>query len=340
MARLPVDQFIRLSRQMPVIDVRSPAEHASGHIPGAHNIPLFDNEERKQIGTTYKQISRKEALLQGLDLVGPKMRSFVEQTQAISSDREVLVHCWRGGMRSESFAWLLNMAGFRTHTLEGGYKAYRNHMHTAFEQANNIIILSGETGSGKTAILHALTALGEQVIDLEKLANHRGSAFGHIGLEPQPTTEQFHNNLYHAWQELDTSRRVWLEDESFNIGQVKLPPALWSRMETAPVIKITLPREVRVHRLVEEYGRLDKALLQSAILKLERRLGGLKTKEAIEALETGQLAAVADILLHYYDKGYQRCLARKPNNATIKEVLSDTGDAEANAVRIMGLVKR
>lgn len=337
MARLSVDQFIFKSWQLPVIDVRSPAEYQQGHIPGAHSIPLFENEERKQVGTTYKQIGKEEALLQGLDLVGPKMRSFVEQAQRLAPTQELLVHCWRGGMRSESFAWLLQLAGIRVHTLEGGYKAYRRRMQELFYQAENIVVLSGETGSGKTAILHALAEVGEQIIDLEKLAHHRGSAFGNIGMGPQPTTEQFHNNLFYHWYQLDPRRRVWLEDESFSIGQVKLPHALWERMKAAPVVKLTLPKALRIQRLVEEYGMLPAPALKQAILKIERRLGGLETQQALQALDKGHLAEVAGILLYYYDKGYERCMARK-NNPMILEIVSDTGDTHSNAQKIIAQV--
>lgn len=333
MGKLSVAAFLDKSKKLPVIDVRSPAEYAEGHIPGAVNIPLFDNEERKKVGTTYKQVGQKEAFLLGLELVGPKMRSFVEKAQQIALEGETLVHCWRGGMRSESFAWLLNTAGIKAYTLEGGYKAYRKHALAAFQQFPNLIVLTGETGSGKTNILHALAELGEQVIDLEAIARHRGSAFGGIGLGNQPTTEQFHNNLYQYWCTLDTTKPVWIEDESFCIGQVKLPHELWDQMVKAPVVKVTLPKNIRIKRLVEEYGKYDRNTLRSAILKIQKRLGGLHTQQAIEALENDRLEEVADILLYYYDKSYQRCFNKK-DTKFIKEILCSTDDPFVNALNI------
>lgn len=334
MGKLPVTTFLNKSKKLPVIDVRSPAEYAEGHIPGAVNIPVFDNEERKQIGTTYKQVGQREAILLGLELVGPKMRIFVEKAQKVAPKGEALVHCWRGGMRSESFAWLLNTAGIKAYTLEGGYKAYRKYLLSAFQQFPNLMVLTGETGSGKTNILHALAELGEQVIDLEAIAHHRGSAFGGIGLGSQPTTEQFHNNLYYDWHTLDTTKRIWVEDESFCIGKVKLPHELWDQMAKAPVVRITLPKPVRIKRLVEEYGKYDSNTLRSAILKIQKRLGGLHTQKAIEALENQRLEEASDILLYYYDKSYQRCLTKK-DTKIIKEILCTTDDPHVNALKII-----
>lgn len=333
MVKLLVDIFLNKSKNLPVIDVRSPAEYAEGHIPGAYNIPLFDNGERKQVGTTYKQQGKEEALLLGLDLVGPKMRFFVEKAQQVAPERETLVYCWRGGMRSESFAWLLNMAGIKAHTLEGGYKAYRRHLLTAFQQPRNLIILTGETGSGKTAILQALAELGEQVVDLEAIAHHRGSAFGGIGMGEQPTTEQFHNDLYHRWQTLDPAKKIWVEDESFSIGKVKIPHELWDQMDQASVVKVNLPKPLRIKRLVEEYGKYDRSALRLAILKIQKRLGGLRIRQATEALEDDRLEEVAAILLDYYDKSYQRCLAKK-DSKSMKEVLCTAEDPYMNALKV------
>lgn len=333
MGKLSVDIFLDKSCNLPVIDVRSPGEYAAGHIPGAHNIPLFDNEERAQVGTSYKQTGREEAILLGLDLIGPKMRSFVEKARSLAPAGEALVHCWRGGMRSESFAWLLNTAGIKAHTLTGGYKAYRKYLLSSFRQPANLMILGGATGSGKTAILHALAESGEQVIDLEAIAHHRGSAFGGIGLPPQPTTEQFHNNIYHYWQKLDFSQRIWLEDESFSIGQVQLPHELWEQIRQAPMLQVILPKAERVKRLVEEYGQLSREALHSAILKIQKRLGGLRAQQAAEALMHNRLEEVAGILLFYYDKSYRNCQATKKNKS-IREVICATDDPYINALKV------
>lgn len=312
MNKLSATAFLKEAEHLPIIDVRSPAEYASGHIPGAHNIPLFDNRERAVVGTIYKQVGRQEAMLEGLDLVGPKMRSFVEEAYQLAPDSKVLVHCWRGGMRSESFAWLLRTADMDIATLEGGYKAYRNHILESLAQPIQLLIVGGETGSGKTDILKSLAELGEQIIDLEALAHHKGSSFGGIGQAVQPSTEQFHNNLHADWRKLDLSRRIWLEDESFSIGSVQLPYELWDQMKAATMIQVALPKEERVKRLVKEYGQQERAALITAIQRIEKRLGGLRTQQALEDLEKNQLHAVADKLLTYYDRSYHRNMDRRP----------------------------
>ena len=225
---LDILQFLTLAETIPVIDVRSPAEFEKGHIPGAFNIPLFNNEERAIVGTLYKQKGKNEAVLAGLDIVGPKMSSLVSEARKISVNNEVLVHCWRGGMRSGSFCWLLNTVGIKASTLKKGYKAYRNHVLQSFEKPFQIIILGGETGSGKTEILKYIREEGEQVIDLEGIAHHKGSSFGAIGQEPQPRPEQFENDLALQWNKLDPSKRIWLEDESKNIGRVFITDSLWN----------------------------------------------------------------------------------------------------------------
>src|SRR5437868_4963839 len=150
---LDIQQFLTLAETIPMIDVRSPAEFEKGHIPGAINLPLFNNEERAIIGTLYKQKGKEQAVLAGLDIVGPKMSALVSESKKIAANNEVLVHCWRGGMRSGSFCWLLNTVGINASTLKKGYKGYRDHVLKSFEKNFQLIILGGETGSGKTEIL-------------------------------------------------------------------------------------------------------------------------------------------------------------------------------------------
>lgn len=313
----PAD-FLQKSKDLPVIDVRSPAEYAHAHIPEAINVPIFNNEERAKVGTCYKQQGRDAAVRLGLALIGPKLADFVKQADEIAPNREVLVHCWRGGMRSGSFAWLLRTAGFQVSTLEEGYKAYRNHVLAAFDQAQNILILGGKTGSGKTDILRELVKLGEQVIDLEAIAHHKGSSYGAIGQAPQPSSEQFENLLYTQWSQLNPERRVWLEDESRHIGTCFIPLALWERMQNAPIVFIDVPKEVRIQRLVNEYACYDHQLLIEASERIKKRLGGQHYKAIVEALTQHDYATVADISLNYYDKAYLYGLSQHPENQVTK----------------------
>ncbi|MGB3618769.1 MAG: tRNA 2-selenouridine(34) synthase MnmH [Catalinimonas sp.] len=333
MAHLSASDFLTQARNKPVLDVRAPAEFAHGHIPGARSVPLFTDEERATVGTTYKQVSRDEALKVGLEFVGPKMRTLVEAAEAVAPDRRVLVHCWRGGMRSGSVAWLLQTAGFAVDTLAGGYQGYRRQLMDDFAAPRPLVMLGGETGSGKTAILHALGDLDQAVVDLEGLAHHRGSAFGGIGLPPQPTTEQFHNDLHARWQAADPTCPLWVEDESFSIGTVQVPAPLWEQMKAARVVHVRVPRAARVERLVAEYGVLDQGELAAAIRRIQKRLGPQHVPELIQVLGEGDLHQVADRLLDYYDKSYRRGLARRPSDQRI-EVDCPTGDPVDNARRV------
>lgn len=326
---LPIPDFLQKAETLSVVDVRSPGEFAQGHIPEAVNIPLFSNEERARVGTTYKQVSQDEALLLGLELVGPKMADFVRQSKILAPEKEILVHCWRGGMRSGSFGWLLETAGMKVSTLVGGYKAFRNEVLAGFRIPQQIIVLGGKTGSGKTEILHKLRELGEQVIDLEGLAHHKGSSYGAIGQLPQPSSEHFENEIYAQWRQLDPTRRVWIEDESHTVGRCLVPDALWAQMRNAPLVVVDMDKAVRIERLVREYACFELNLLYEATDRIQKRLGGQHHKAAIAALDQKDFATVADITLTYYDKAYQHGIGSR-------RVLYTLETAEDNPVALAG----
>ncbi|HEV7347941.1 tRNA 2-selenouridine(34) synthase MnmH [Telluribacter sp.] len=313
------DEFLKRAATLPVVDVRSPGEFGQGHIPAAVNIPLFSDEERAVVGTAYKQVSKDEALVQGLEYVGPKMADFVRQSKALAPGGEILVHCWRGGMRSGSFAWLLETAGLKVATLVGGYKAYRNQVLDSFTQPRHLVVLGGKTGSGKTQVLAELRKLGEQVLDLEALAHHKGSSYGAIGQAPQPTSEQYENDIFREWQQLDPNRRIWVEDESRTVGRCFIPLAMWEQMRQAPVAFIDVPKEVRIRRLVREYACFDPALLYEATDRIQKRLGGQHHQAALRALDQQDYATVADITLTYYDKAYLHGLSLR-NSGTVHTI--------------------
>jgi tRNA 2-selenouridine synthase len=333
MIRTGIEEFLELARRIPVIDVRSPGEYAAGHIPGAINIPLFSNEERAMVGTRYKKEGRLNAIMEGIRLTGPAMHLKLEQAIAHSPEGKLLVHCWRGGMRSEAMAWLFSMAGIGTNVLEGGYKAYRNHILKKLFEPRKMIILGGMTGSGKSHILRYLKQRGEQVVDLEKLANHKGSAFGSLGEPPQPSTEQFANDLFSIWSDLD-DRPVWLEDESRNIGTVFMPEGFYGNMQGSPTIVLTMDIVTRLPRLISEYSGFPPELLKKSVAKISRRLGGDNTNEAMAAIDRGDIAAAIEISLRYYDKTYLHSINRKERSNVIY-IPTDTDDIKINAAKVL-----
>jgi tRNA 2-selenouridine synthase len=346
--KISVDRFAELAGIFPVIDVRSEAEYSHAHVPGAHNLPLFNNEERKIVGTIYKQQSRELAIKKGLDFFGPKMKSMIVFAEKINAslgneNKTFIVHCWRGGMRSAGVAWLLDLYGFKVYTLVGGYKAYRNWVLKQFEKDHRINIVGGYTGSGKTVLLDELKKFGEAVVDLEGIAGHRGSAFGRIGLPEQTSVEMFENKLAMALSTIEREKPgkpIWMEDESQRIGAVSIPHTLWSTMRKSLVYFIHIPFEKRLAYLVDTYGKLDKKELYDATTRIQKKLGGLETKTALQFLEENDLFGCFDILLKYYDKLYGKSLlSRKEYQEENKdykiEIISECVDPVINAKKMM-----
>ena len=318
-----------------LVDVRTPAEFKSGHIPGAINIPLFSNEERVKVGTVYKKESPRKALLLGLELVGPKMSDFIKQLDAVSNENKINCYCWRGGQRSQSMAWLFEKAGYEVNYLKGGYKAYRHFIQTKMRELKlPLIVLGGRTGCGKSMILKQLSANNEQVIDLEAMANHKGSAFGGIAENPQPSTEHFENKLFQKIQTLDQNKRIWVENESRLIGSVHMPLTFWEQMKAAPVVYIDFPKEERLKFLVNTYGNFPTVDLKDAFAKIKKRLGGLAYQQAVESLEQDDITTAALIALRYYDKSYNYLLEnnKAPN---IYELHFDEMNFQNNATALV-----
>jgi tRNA 2-selenouridine synthase len=333
---LKAPEIFELKIRLPIIDVRSPLEFSRGHIPGAINIPLFSDQERAEVGTRYQKAGRDAAFLIGLDFVGVKMSGFVKKLNALcpGKEKEVAMYCWRGGMRSASMAWLFSTAGYKVHLLEGGYKAYRTYIRAESGKGVPVIVLGGMTGSGKTEILYELKKLGEQIIDLEQLAHNKGSVFGYLGQLPQPTNEQFENDLFDEWSKVDTSKPAWLEDESRSIGAVGLPGPFFERMKEYPMVLLNMPLEIRVDRLVNEYAGFNKSLLADALAKIAQPLGGMAFSEATLAISEGRFVQAITLVLSYYDKMYRKALL-KFNNRIIYEIETNTGDARVNADLIL-----
>lgn len=324
-----------LSQPAPLIDVRSPGEFTQGHIPGAVNVPLFNNDERAEIGTVYVRRSRDEAMQIGYDYANPKKQWFIDEVRKVAPDGSVVIHCWRGGMRSRLFAEHLNENGFENvSVITGGYKSWRRLLNEHWKKTHQLIILGGYTGSGKTPVIKQLSALGHQAIDLEGLACHKGSAFGAIGQKPQPTTEQFENELFNIWRNFDQEKPVWLEDESRNIGHVQLPADLFAQMRDAVTFFLDIPRSVRAEYLVQDYAAASINDLKESILKIARRLGGQNVNQALQWLDEGNLYEVAYISLSYYDKAYTRGLEFHDNKKVLK-IAANSIDAEKNTELIL-----
>jgi len=299
-----------------IIDVRSPAEFEHAHIPTALNLPLFNNEERAFIGTTYKKQSREAAIKAGLPLFGTKMLSIIEKVESWIKNKQkendltkpsIYVHCWRGGMRSAAVAWLLDLYGYKVIQLTGGYKAYRNWVLEQFTVTYPLKVLGGYTGSGKTEILQALQEKNYAVIDLEGLAHHKGSAYGAIGQLPQPSQEMFENILADKLFEVNKKQKsIWIEDESQRIGKVLIPTPLFHLMRNSTCYFMTIPFEQRLAFIVQGYGKFDAQSLIEATERIQKRLGGLETKNAVAHIMQGELKEAFSILLKYYDKWYEK----------------------------------
>lgn len=353
--KIDIEEFLRLAGTTPVLDVRSPGEYKHAHLPGAISFPLFSDEERKVVGTAYKQQSREQAIKFGLDYFAVKMRKMVEEAENIADSHKpivkdvdyalsttgpktILLHCWRGGMRSGAVAWLLDLYGFKVYTLVGGYKTFRKWSLSQFEKQYQFRILGGYTGSGKTYLLENLQKQGETTINLEGLAHHKGSAFGNIGMPVQPSQEHFENKLALALSEASVCHKlIWLEDESQRIGDVNLPINIWKQMRQTEVYFIDIPFEERLKHIVLEYGKLEKERLVNAVIRIKKRLGGLETKEAVNALIEDRIEDCFRILLTYYDKWYSKGLHNRENlEALLYKISCKTVD-ESNTKQLLQL---
>jgi len=350
--KLTIAEFLQFAKQHPVLDVRSPGEYRHAHIPNAISLPLFTDEERKVVGTAYKQQSKQVAIKLGLDYFGVKMKNMVEDVEGHVAEfykeakktnaqvppsggggGNVLVHCWRGGMRSAGVAWLLDLYGFQVYTLIGGYKAYRKWVLAQFEKEYAFNIIGGYTGSGKTLVLQQLT---QQLpaIDLEVLANHKGSAFGGLGL--QPSQEMFENLLAERLNKNSLSTSIWLEDESQRIGNLQIPMPLWYTMRKSPVYFLDVPFEERLNYITEEYSKCKKEELVNGIIRIQKKLGGLETRNAINHLLENDHKACFRILLAYYDKLYNKALQNRENLAALLNKIPCLGvDTSTNTQNIL-----
>jgi tRNA 2-selenouridine synthase len=299
-----------------IIDVRSESEYAHDHIPGAINCPVLNDEERIRVGTLYKQAGAFDAKKVGAPIVAANIARHIE-THFADKPREwrPLVYCWRGGNRSGSMAHILARIGWPVVQLEGGYKNYRAFVSAALEQppALDWRVICGTTGSGKSRLLETLDGLQAQVLDLEKLAAHRGSVLGHLPHEPQPTQKWFETQVWDKLRRFDPSKPVFVESESKKVGNLRVPGVVMEHMRAAPCIALNLSRPNRVRLLMQDYEHFcaDPSTLNGQLEHLVQLHGRAKI-EAWQALANGgRMAEVVDqLLVEHYDPAYLRSIDR------------------------------
>ena len=303
---------IELAEFDEIIDVRTPCEFEEDHLPGARNLPVLSNEQRIEVGTLYKESPFQGRRLGARHVSASIARFLAGPLSGMQPGWNPLLYCWRGGQRSSSFATVLRSIGWRARTLEGGYKAYRRFVMKDLERiltdpVLRFHIVGGLTGVGKTRLLQVLGEQGAQVIDLERLANHRGSLLGALG--EQPTQRRFESRLHTALTSLDRSRPVFAEAESNRIGSVYLPAALWRRFADCRVIELTLPVAERVQLLLEDYEHFprDPATLSSLVEQLRKLRGHRQVEDWHARISEGQWPEfVTSILENHYDLCYRR----------------------------------
>eukprot|EP00928_Gymnodinium_smaydae_P041625 TRINITY_DN28146_c0_g1_i2.p2 TRINITY_DN28146_c0_g1~~TRINITY_DN28146_c0_g1_i2.p2 ORF type:complete len:426 (+),score=84.69 TRINITY_DN28146_c0_g1_i2:30-1280(+) len=336
---LPIAEFLQRQRQRGadgeatlVFDVRSPKEFGQGHIPGALSVPVLEDVDRSAVGTLYAQAGRDPAVELAVEAAFPGLGSILERVteacrQAGARRRSFLLYCFRGGMRSQSVATFLRHHGFDVYTLEGGYKAFVSRAMDILESPKTVCVLGGATGSGKTEVLAELRSMGEQVIDLEALAHHKGSVFGHLGEQAQPTSEQFRNLVALEWERLDPQRFVFVEDEGSKIGTVSLPAPVYRRMRAAPlVVQLDVPFDLRADRSLALYGSYGAEALTEAVQQFRPLMGDKRTDKLLACLARGDLRPVCETALQNYDKSYSHHLHKGRDPETIVAVPVDTLD--------------
>jgi tRNA 2-selenouridine synthase len=330
--KVSIEQFLA-EKEIPVLDVRSPAEYERGHIPGAFSFPIFTNEERHKIGYAYTKRSKEEAVDLGFDFIFPKLDQFVEQARSIAINNKLRVHCWRGGMRSESLAWFLEQNGLKCLVLENGYKAFRHYVQEYFKRDLKLIIIGGKTGCGKTEILKQISQQGEQVIDLENLANHRGSVFGAFEGKAQPSSEHFENLLFNELVHFDLNRPIFIESESIRMGNVFIPHDFYQKFLSASVIWLELDVESRVQRILNEYGNSSSESLLNALERIKKRMGFDNFQHARNSILQRNLKKAIYCILEYYDKVYDVKLLNE------KGLFVNLQENKQNASQIINLAR-
>ena len=311
------EAIVRLDSFDQVIDARSENEFAEDHLPGAVNWPTLNNEQRHVVGTEYKQVSPFDARKRGAALAARNIAAHIERELADKPRGwQPLVYCWRGGQRSGSLSLVLSQIGFRVHVVEGGYQAFRRAVLADLEQRPATLhyqVLCGATGSGKSRLLQALRAEGAQVLDLEELANHRGSVLGLVPGSPQPGQKAFDTRIWDALRRFDPGRPVWVESESKKVGALRVPELLIQQMRQSPCLRVELTAEARVALLMEDYDFFvkDTAAFNERLDALRELRGNEQINRWQAAASSGGIEGVVrELLVLHYDPIYRQSTER------------------------------
>lgn len=321
-----------------IIDVRSPSEFAEDHVPGAISLPVLSDAERAEVGTIYVQESRFRARRIGAALIARNVARHLETELADKAgDFKPLVYCWRGGQRSRAMATILAEVGWRTALLAGGYKTYRRHVKARLYDEPlpaSFVLIDGRTGSGKTEVLARLGARGVQTLDLEALAEHRGSVFGGLPGRAQPSQKMFESRLLAALEGLDLSRAIVAEAEASKVGDRMVPPSVWNAMQAAPRITLAAPLEARAAYLARVYADVvsDRARFDAAIARLPVHPDRKALAAWRDLADAGDLEALAsDLMQLHYDPAYDRAARKEPHAHLGRVELPDLMDAAQEA---------
>jgi tRNA 2-selenouridine synthase len=325
-----------------LVDARSPAEYAEATIPGALNVSILDDAERAEIGTLYKQTGKQAARRRGVELVAPKIPELVEKVTAARAPGSppAVVFCWRGGMRSRALTQFLELAGIPARQLEGGHKAFRGHVRDFFEHGawGRLIVLRGLTGVGKTSLLQQLAVAGYPVLDLEGLANHRGSAFGHLGLPPQPPQRMFEALLWDALRKVAADSYAIAEGESRHIGRLALPLRVYQSLQTEISLWVETSLEARIRNILADYPARDH--LRNEFVRplqaLKERLGRQAIEELVALLQEGAWEElVRRLMVHYYDPLYRHTFPERRIEVAIDNPEQGMAEVKAAIERIV-----
>ena len=325
-----------------LVDARSPAEFSAATIPGAINVPLLDDEQRREVGLLYRQEGKQAARLLGLRLVSPKIPELISRVlEAKPSHLPVLVFCWRGGMRSRALVQFLDLAGVPARQMAGGHKAFRQHVLEFFATGRwgRMIVLRGLTGVGKTTLLHRLADAGWPTLDLEGLANHRGSAFGSLGLQPQPSQKMFEALLWDRLRHVSAEGFAVTEGESRHIGRLVQPPRFYESLQQEKSIWIFAPLDARIENILADYPARDelRELFRSRLQTLKERLGKEAVAEFEQLLDGSHWKdLVRELMVRYYDPLYRYTLPERRIEVGIENFQQGLVDVQQTIREILG----